>query len=140
MTDITREECIAFIDEGISIAVPEDKEALEKLYAIRSYLQPAPTAERVEMANSLRSLAIYLKEDGGELGSGPMDILNEAAAMLEAPDNGVMERLAQALKQLSFLSQTTGGTEGRDDELVSSISVAQEALAAYAAHKKGKPS
>jgi len=39
-------------------------------------------------------------------------------------------RLREALRQLSFAAQTTGGTAGRDDALVAAIDLARAAMLA----------
>ena len=41
------------------------------------------------------------------------------------------ERLLPALKRLSFMAQTTGGTEGKDPELVAAIDEAVAVIAEY---------
>lgn len=55
-----------------------------------------------------------------------------ARPVLAEPVNA---RLLEALKKLSFLAQTTGGTSGRDEELVDAIETACSALSAAEAQQ-----
>lgn len=62
-----------------------------------------------------------------------VDLIREYVKSLEAERDTLCTLLTQAreaLKELSFAAQTTGGTVGRDDDLVAAISVSTSAIAA----------
>lgn len=67
--------------------------------------------------------------DGGQ--AEPVALTEDQIAVRAGiPFVGLSVKLVKALRRLSFAAQTSGGTAGRDDELMSAIQQAQEALEA----------
>ena len=75
------------------------------------------------------------KPEGIRHGWAALDFLSGANWALKeakvAELNAKNAHLLQALKRLSFMAQTTGGTEGKDPELIAAIDEAVAVIAEY---------
>jgi hypothetical protein len=108
-----------------------------------------PTAREVATWILSNCAARYVKPEG--FSQSPQDVINfqihmaevkieayaASSSLLPVPENGLLLRVLNALKILSFTAQTTSGP--RDEELVAAIGTAEEVIQEVNAYLRHKP-